>query len=63
MTGLEFLKLAFGKGTPRVYGPTAKIKHRREGVCDARGRKLSPMKLRCLELMGCDLEKAFPVEK
>lgn len=62
MNGLAFLKKAFGCPTARFRGPVPGVHRRvshRDGVFNALGHKLSPMKLRCLEIMGCDLEKAF----
>ena len=49
----------------RVHGPKPGVhrrKSQRRGVMNAHGNRLSAHDLRCLEIMGCDLVKAFPVE-
>lgn len=66
MNGLAFLKAAFKNLSLRFRGPVPGIHRRvsqRKGVFNARGHKLSPMKLRCLEITGCNLEKAFGLVK
>ncbi len=47
----------------RLRGPKPGVHRgvsRRTGVFSPAGHKLSPMKLRMLEIGGCDLNKAYP---